>query len=112
MGEKFELSYLDLCRLSQAFNRDANLAEPGDYRINEWLKQEIACRTIQGGACVSRGPALDPWTIGNKQMTTSVLQDHSTACDGRGPRQAQSDIQVRWTHGRARGEARGRRVLG
>src|ERR1700704_6037388 len=47
MGEKFELSYLDLCRLSQAFNRDANLAEPGDYRINEWLKQEIACRTIK-----------------------------------------------------------------
>ena len=47
MGEKFELSYLGLCRLSQAFNRDANLAEPGDYRINEWLKQEIACRTIK-----------------------------------------------------------------
>jgi hypothetical protein len=33
MGEKFELSYLDLRRLSQAFNRDANPAEPGDYRI-------------------------------------------------------------------------------
>ena len=47
MGEKFELSYLDLRRLSQAFNRDASLAEPGDYRINEWLKQEIACRTIK-----------------------------------------------------------------
>jgi hypothetical protein len=47
MGEKFELSYLDLRRLSQAFNRDANLDEPGDYRINEWLKQEIACRTIK-----------------------------------------------------------------
>ena len=29
MGEKFELSYLDLCRLSQAYNRDANPAEPG-----------------------------------------------------------------------------------
>ena len=43
----FELSYLDLCRLSQAFNRDANLAEPGDYKINEWLKQEIARRTIK-----------------------------------------------------------------
>ena len=47
MGEKIELSYLDLCRLSQAFDRDANLAEPGDYRINEWLKQEIARRTIK-----------------------------------------------------------------
>jgi hypothetical protein len=32
MGEKIELSYLDLCRLSQAFNRDANLAEPNDCR--------------------------------------------------------------------------------
>ena len=32
MREKIELSYLDLCRLSQAFNRDANLAEPNDCR--------------------------------------------------------------------------------
>jgi acyl carrier protein phosphodiesterase len=40
--EKMLLSYDDLLRLSQAFNREANLATDVDRRINEWLKAQIA----------------------------------------------------------------------
>ena len=57
----------------------------------------IAIPSSQGTCTLYSSPVSR--RFGNKQMTTSVLQDHSTACDGRGPRQAQSDIQVRWTDG-------------
>lgn len=34
--------HADLCRLSRVFNVSADLSDPQDYRINEWLKSQIA----------------------------------------------------------------------
>ncbi len=36
------ISHYDLRRLSGAFNEVADLGVAQDYRINEWLKKEIA----------------------------------------------------------------------
>jgi len=43
-----EISYEELCTLSREFNKQANLSnlsnlsDPHHYRINEWLKKQIA----------------------------------------------------------------------
>lgn len=36
------LSHEDMCRLSRLFNERADLSGQQDYRINEWLKEQIA----------------------------------------------------------------------
>jgi hypothetical protein len=36
------LSHDDLCYLSRLFNGVAHLGKDRDYRINEWLKRQIA----------------------------------------------------------------------
>lgn len=36
------MTHEDFCRLSRAFNEVANLGLTQDYRINEWLKRQIA----------------------------------------------------------------------
>jgi len=40
--EQAALSHGDLCRLSRAFFRSANLRDERDHRINEWVKTQIA----------------------------------------------------------------------
>ncbi len=37
-----EISQEELCALSREFNKHANLSDPHHYRINEWLKRQIA----------------------------------------------------------------------
>lgn len=37
-----KLTHAQLCRLSRLFNEDANLRDPDDREINEWLKAMIA----------------------------------------------------------------------
>ena len=45
--EEPDISHVDLCRLSQVFNRIARLDTLQDYRINEWLKEQLAARSTQ-----------------------------------------------------------------
>lgn len=47
------LDHDDMCRLSRAFNQQANLGAVQDARINEWLKEQIG------------EIAPKPWTNGN-----------------------------------------------
>ncbi len=44
-----EISDDELCILSREFNARANLANPHHYRINEWLKRQIAARRALDG---------------------------------------------------------------
>lgn len=45
------ISHDDLCRLSRAFLREANLhIGTQDYRINEWLKFAIGAAVAKGGS--------------------------------------------------------------
>jgi hypothetical protein len=39
------MSHDDFCRLSRAFNAEANLGLSQDARINEWLKARISALT-------------------------------------------------------------------
>lgn len=47
------LSYEDFCELSRLFNQTAGLKISQHYRINEWLKREIA-------AALEPKPAIAP----------------------------------------------------